>query len=125
MGLVPRNLHGGDRTDVKALDERRIEELLLKFLVLRDRGDNERGAKLLRQSLGDFASVFRHDHGGGVDTGAAAVVRDGSGDEIDVLGPALDAVLTDEDLAETGAVALELRIVLVLRDGVGVAEDER
>ena len=44
--LVPRDLHRGDRAEVEALDQRRVEQLLDERGVLGDRGDDQRRADL-------------------------------------------------------------------------------
>ena len=54
---------------------------------VRERRDR---AELLRERIGDFRGVLRHHDGAGIDAGAAAVVRDGTGDQVDVVAPVLD-----------------------------------
>jgi hypothetical protein len=56
----------------------------------------------LREGVGDLGGVFGHHDGAGVDAGAAAVVADRAGDDVDEVAPVLDAILADENLLQPG-----------------------
>ena len=93
-----------------------------EFVFWRERGD---GAEFFGEGGGDFGGVFGDDHRAGIDAGASAVIGDGSGDDIDEVGPVFDLIVSDEDFAEAWSVDGEAGIITVLGDRIGVAEDER
>lgn len=81
-------------------------------------------AEALGDGIGDFLAVFRHNDGGGIDAGTAAVVADGADDDVNILLPIFDLVFTNDDLAPAGAVDLHAGVAFVHLGHGHIAKDE-
>ncbi len=81
-------------------------------------------AQLFGQGGGDLVRVPRGPDPGAVDAGAPAVQDNALDHHVEVLLPVVDHVVTDQDLAETGAVNLNPRVPRVLLDRGRATEDE-
>src|SRR3954468_13695218 len=60
-----------------------------------------------------------------IDAAAAAVDVDGFHQEVEIVGPAVDHVVAEENFGEAGAVCLDLGIAAIAFDGCAAAEDHR
>ena len=79
----------------------------------------------LRQTISDFVSMCGHDDRGGVQAAAAAILRDRVHHEVEVIGPALDLIRTDQNFAVAGTVNLNPRVAGIAIGGRFVAEKLR
>src|SRR5690606_32643174 len=77
----------------------------------------------LRERLRDLSPVTRHPDARRVDARAAAVRRDRLDDDVDPLGPVVDSILADEDLAPARSMALDAVVLLPAPRRRHVAED--
>src|SRR5687767_13356308 len=68
--------------------------------------------------------MARHHHGGSVHTTASAIISNRRHDDIQEFRPAINLVRADEDLAESGTVNLDGRIVRILRRGVLITKNQ-
>src|SRR6202022_3327154 len=79
--------------------------------------------KAFGQGVGDFLAVRGDPDAGAVDAGAAGVLRDGIGDQVDVLFPVLGAFVGQEDFGVAGAVDFDARIAAPGLGRTDVAEE--
>ena len=75
------------------------------------------------QGLGDFLRVPRGPDAGAVDAAASAVEVDALDHQIQVVLPAVDQVVAQQDLGEAGTMRLDARVAAVLLDRRRAAED--
>ena len=82
-------------------------------------------AESLGQGVGDFASVFGHDNGAGIDAGAASVLADGTDHHVEVFRPVFDAIGAHQYFAPSRTVNLDGRVAGVLLSGGFIPEYQR
>lgn len=87
-------------------------------------GERLHRAQALGDGIGDFLAILRHQDGGGIDAGAAAVVADGADDDVDVLLPVFDLVLANDDLAPAWAVHLHTWVAFIHLGHGHIAKDQ-
>ena len=98
----------------------RIESRQSGLGIFRGNGCRTVFSPALRDGLG----MSRNPDARAIDAAAAAVDEDAVGHDVEILGPVVDFVVAQDDLAEARAVRLHARVSLVLLDGGGAAEDQ-
>ncbi len=86
-------------------------------------GNTSDGANAGGDGLGDLASMPGGPDAAGVDTTAAAVDENTFHHHIQKLFPAIDTIVTDQNLRKTGSVNLHTRVAGVLVNGFLAAEN--